>query len=94
MITPVSIESTDPTNPFDIGEPLTREQRLDRLAALFEQHRDDEGVPALGKQELIVVAELLGELNELTNPGPGADTDGWGRLAARVASRIYSLLGI
>lgn len=51
-------------------------------------------MPALSEEELVVVAELLGELNKLTNPGPGADTDGWGRLAAQMASRIYSRLGI
>lgn len=81
-------------DPFDLGDVLTREQRLERLKAQFDQHRDGEGVPVLSEEELIVVAELLGELNELTNPGPGADTDGWGRLAAQMASRIYSRLGI
>ncbi|GGN74876.1 hypothetical protein GCM10010112_45510 [Actinoplanes lobatus] len=81
-------------DPFDVGELLTREQRLDGLKARFEQHADDAGVPVLGEEELIVVAELLGELNARANPGPGADTDGWGRLAAQMASRIYSRLGI
>lgn len=90
----MTTEPTAPADPFNIGEPLTREQRLERLADRFVKHRDDDGVPVLSQEELIVVAELLGELNAITNPGPGADTDGWGRLAAQMASRIYSRLAI
>jgi DNA-binding transcriptional regulator YhcF (GntR family) len=80
-------------DPFDLGEPLTREQRLERLQARFDQHRDAAGVPVLSEEELLVVVELLGELNAITNPGQ-FDTDGWGRLAAQMSSRIYSRLGI
>lgn len=93
----VGIERQAPApaaDPFDVGTLLTREQRLDGLKAKFEQHDGDDGVPVLGEEELIVVAELLGELNARANPGPGADTDGWGWLAAQMASRIYSRLGI
>jgi hypothetical protein len=85
---------TTNSDPFDLGEILTREQRLEGLVSRFDQHRDDDGVPVLSQQELLVVAELLGELNAITNPGPAADTDGWGRLASAMASRIYSRLGI
>lgn len=84
---------TGTTDPFDLGEPLTREQYLEQLETRFAKHADDEGVPALSQEELLVAAELLGEFNKLVNPG-AVDSDRWGRLAVLMASRIYSRLGI
>lgn len=83
-------------DPFDIGRPLTREERLERLETIADNHRGhDKRLAVLDEQELLVVAELLDELNALTNPeAAGVDQDGWGRLARQMAVRIYDRLGI
>jgi hypothetical protein len=73
--------------------PATREQRLAFLEANAERHSGDERLTVLGEQELLVVAELLDELNALTNPDGNAQ-DRWGRLARIMAMRIYDRLGI
>jgi hypothetical protein len=82
-------------DPFDLGPLLTREERLEKLRADFEKggRQLDDGVPVLSEDELLVVAELLGEFNQLVNPGD-VDSDGWGLLATQMASRIYSRLKI
>ncbi|MBM0233206.1 hypothetical protein JNW91_15835 [Micromonospora sp. STR1_7] len=80
-------------NPFDIGPADTPEQRAAYLEEKFDKHRTDDGVPVLGEEELLVVAELLDRLNELTNPD-GITRDPWGRLARIAAVRIYDRLGI
>jgi hypothetical protein len=82
-------------DPFDLGPVLTREERLARLRADFEKggRQLDDGVPVLSEDELLVVAELLGEFNATVNPGD-VDSDGWGLLATQMASRIYSRLKI
>lgn len=81
------------TDPFDIGPADTPEQRIAYLEQKFHQHRTDPGVPVLGEEELLVVAELLDRLNELTNPN-AVTRDPWGRLARLTAVRIYDRLGI
>ncbi|WP_047892796.1 hypothetical protein [Micromonospora sp. RV43] len=80
-------------DPFDIGPADTPEQRAAYLEEKFHKHRDEAGVPVLAEEELLVVAELLDRLNELTNPD-GITRDPWGRLARLMAVRIYDRLGI
>ncbi|MFY1599541.1 hypothetical protein [Micromonospora sp. WMMD737] len=77
-------------DPFDIGPADTPQQRAAYLEEKFHKHRDDAGVPVLAEEELLVVAELLDRLNELTS----ATRDPWGRLARLMAVRIYDRLGI
>ncbi|WP_018807373.1 hypothetical protein [Salinispora arenicola] len=84
---------TNNGTPFDVGEPVSRDEHIADLWERFRRHSTDEGIPALSREELVVMAELLGELNTLLNPGP-ADTNPLGRLAVAAASRIYSRLGI
>ncbi|RZU46525.1 hypothetical protein EV385_6599 [Krasilnikovia cinnamomea] len=82
-------------NPFGMG-PIAgddREQRLTHLQGVADEHSRAERLAVLGEQELLVVAELLDELNALTNPD-GVARDGWGRLARMMAMRIYDRLGI
>ncbi|WP_047891180.1 hypothetical protein [Micromonospora sp. RV43] len=81
------------TNPFEVGPFDTPEQRIAHLEEQFHKHRDVDGVPVLGEEELLVVAELLDRLNALTNPD-GITRDPWGRLARLMAVRIYDRLGI
>jgi hypothetical protein len=81
------------SDPLNIGQLATREQRIAQLEDRFHQHRDGDGVPVLGEEELLVVAELLDELNAITNPD-GVTRDPWGRLARLMAMRIYDRLGI
>jgi hypothetical protein len=81
------------SDPLNIGQLATREQRIAQLEDRFHQHRGGDGVPVLGEEELLVVAELLDELNAITNPD-GIARDPWGRLARLMAMRIYDRLGI
>lgn len=81
------------TEPFDIGPGDTPEQRAAHLEEKFHEHSSDVRKPVLGEEELLVVAELLDRLNELTNPDGNA-RDPWGRLARIAAVRIYDRLGI
>ncbi|MER6757587.1 hypothetical protein ABT235_25775 [Micromonospora echinofusca] len=80
-------------NPFDVGWAASREERIADLEEKFHQHHTDDGVPVLSEAELLVVAELLDELNTITNPGEFT-SDPWGRLARLMAVRIYDRLGI
>lgn len=82
------------TNPFDIPVADTPAERIAYLWKKFDQHRSDDRKAILSEEELLVVAELLDELNGRANPGPGADTDDWGRLARQASMRIYDRLGI
>ena len=81
--------------PSEIGPIVgdTREQRIEYLAGLADRHADDKRLAVLGEQELLVVAELLDELQNLTNPD-GVARDPWGRVARTMAVRIYDRLGI
>lgn len=80
-------------SPFEIGTIATREQRIRHLEGVADGHSGAERLAVLGEQELLVVAELLDELNALTNPDGNAQ-DRWGRLARVMAVRIYDRLGI
>ncbi|GLY08252.1 hypothetical protein [Actinoplanes sp. NBRC 101535] len=79
-------------DPLDVGTILTREQRLEQLTARADRPAG-ERVAVLSEEELLVVAELLDELNAITNPD-GVTRDGWGRLARVMAVRVYDRLGI
>jgi hypothetical protein len=92
-LTPATADHDPQTDPFHVGRLLSRDERIARLRGTFIEHRDDPGVPVLAEEVMVVIAELLGEFNTMTNPGD-ADTDPWGALAAQLASRIYSRLGI
>ncbi|MFY1599829.1 hypothetical protein [Micromonospora sp. WMMD737] len=81
------------TNPFELGRAVDRDERIAALEEKFHRHRTDDGVPVLSEAELLVVAELLDELNAITNPG-AVTSDPWGRLARLMAVRIYDRLGI